>query len=91
MAAAAGQSVEVFKETWGIASPSKVARQLARYFMQGLNLGFGDVKINIGKFSKTILKAITDEMDELLPSAQEKIDETMKQLKIDPNMTDRDF
>lgn len=91
MATAAGQSVEVFKETWGIASPSKVARQLARYFMQGLNLGFGDVKINVGKFSKTILKAITDEMDELLPSAQEKIDETMKQLKIDPNMTDRDF
>lgn len=45
---AAQKSVEGFKITWGINSPSKVGRSLGDYFMQGLSLGFSDGQTKLG-------------------------------------------
>lgn len=59
--------ITTIAEAWGIASPSKVARQLGRYFMQGLNLGFSDIKVNIGPLSKTIIEAVQRELDVTSP------------------------
>ena len=69
----ASEIIATISSAWGIASPSKVARQLGRYFMQGLNLGFSDIKVNIGPLSKTIIEAVQRELDVTSPIVSDMV------------------
>ena len=66
---AAQKSVEGFKITWGINSPSKVGRSLGDYFMQGLSLGFSDGQTKLGNTVGTIgtdtISALKSQLDNL--------------------------